>query len=247
MNFKIFKNFPELHYGISERKDGSMRIIGKAEQDKFVQGNRQRFLESRSIKGKVVVPRLMHSNNVVIVTQDNFSKTFEADGFITSSSSVFLTITVADCFPLYFYDPVQKVIGLAHAGWRGVGKNIVKNIVKMFVNSFNSKQKDILLGIGPGVRQCHFMVKQDVAQQFLKAEPEAAGGLRAYEQFIEKKGDGEYTINLEGIIMEQAKNEGVMNIEASRACTYCMADTYFSYRRDRPEILETMLAFIGRR
>ncbi len=247
MNFKIFKNFPELHYGISERKDGSMRIIGIAEQDKFVQENRQRFLEGCSIKGKVVVPHLTHSNKVVAVTQDNSSETFEADGFITSLPGIFLTITVADCFPLYFYDPIQKIVGLAHAGWRGVGRNIVKNVIRAFVKSFSSKPKDILLGIGPGIRQCHFTVKQDVAQQVLKAEPEAAGGLRAHEQFIEKKSDNEYAIDLEGIIMEQARNEGVVNIEASRACTYCMADTYFSYRRDKPEILETMLAFIGRR
>ena len=242
MDFKIFKNFPELHYGISEKKDGFMNVkpMGSPEEDLVAGENGQRFYEKNGIdSGKVFTPYLVHGNRVAIVSKNNLRERLRADCFVTSVPGIVLTVTVADCFPLYFYDPVRRAVGLAHAGWRGIVKNIVENAVQKFKEAFGSNPNDILLAIGPGIQKCHFTVKSDVIDSF-RDFPH----FQKYERFVTGGADL-YNVDLESIIKEQAKSVGVNKIESLSECTYCLSDRYFSYRRDKSDPLETMLAYLS--
>lgn len=235
MEFTIFKSFPELRYGLSKKKDGFMnvKISADPERHSIAAGNRKRFLDRRGVHSRVFTPYLVHGNEVAVISDKNWQEMIRADGFVTALPDLYLTITVADCFQIYLYDPVHQVVGLAHAGWRGVVKNIVKNMISVFRESFQSNPQEIFCALGPGIQKCHFVVRDDVINEF-----------REFSQFVEVNSDS-YTIDLPGIISYQAKKEGVSNIEISPQCTYCLADTYFSYRRDKPKIYEVMLAYIG--
>lgn len=180
----------------------------------------------------ICIPDLTHSSRIAVVREENCNDHLEADGLVTSEPNLFLVITVADCFPVYFYDPFCNAIGLLHVGWRGLIADIVPSMIQVLKNSFSSNPRELCLALGPGIQKCHFTVRDDVIGKFER-----------YQKFIKTR-NGDYGVDLEGIIIEQAREKGVRHIESSGLCTFCSANKYFSYRREKP-ILKTMLAFIG--
>jgi len=214
MKFLIFDGYPELEYGVSEKSDGAM---------KFDSLKRESYLFAPYVLAHVV-----HGTRVVVAHADNRGGVLpETDGLVTKENNIFLVITVADCFPVYFYDPRTKTIGLIHAGWRGISQNIVKETAKVLEKS-SADVKNLLAGIGPGIRECHFEVQEDIARLF---------------------GTKERFVNLSSIIQKQLIELGFRksNIEDSGECTYCLDQKYFSYRRDKPAQVEAMIAYIGRK
>lgn len=236
MKFKLLSKHTNLHYGMSERADGNLNLksSGDPGYDLRLKENRQKFFKKENIDGNVCLPFLMHGNDVIVVNEENYRERFKADGFITREKNMYLTLTGADCFLLYFYDPKKEVVGLAHSGWKGASMNIAQEMVFGFVNNFKSNPADIVMAISPGIQKCHFIVKQGVVQEFKK-----------YKEFIETIKDQEYYIDLLSIIKKQASKAGIKQVEASEECTQCNAEKYFSYRRDKPEFPDVMLAYIG--
>jgi YfiH family protein len=218
-----FKNFSGLKYGISEKSDGDLALAY----------DRRIFFERQGIDEKNIV-RLgqIHSATVVKVDYAHRGKIIpNADALVTSDRNLFLTVTVADCFPVYFYNPVLNSIGLAHSGWRGTVANIVGEAVKAIAGD----PADLIAGIGPGIQACHFEIKEDVLEKFAK-----------YPGAIIHR-DGKIFINLPNIITQQLTDAGVKtaNIENSGECTFCQKEKYFSFRRDRPKSVQAMIAYIG--
>jgi len=222
--FKIFSKHLNIIIAISEKKNGPM---------KFSPDNRENFLRKLGIEDKLTVKAgLVHENNVKVVSDEDAGKTIEkTDGLITADKSLFLTITVADCLPIFIFDSEKEIIGLIHGGWRGLAKNILAEAVK-------NLSKDILVGIGPGISQCHFEVKQDVLREF-----------KPYLKDTLLKRDGKLFLDLKKIAKLQLIDIGIKpeNIEISPECTFCLQNKYFSFRRDKPQKLQTMLALIGRK
>jgi YfiH family protein len=175
---------------------------------------------------------LVHQNKVAIVDGINESQVIpDCDALITDNNKYLLTVTISDCLPIYFYDSHKKVVAVAHAGWRGVVSGIAKEVINKFISHYNSKPSDIEVFIGPHIKDCHFEVKDDVASQFDKDDVV----IRDEKQYI----------NLAQVVSKQLKDLDVLNVSISHDCTYCLADKYFSYRRDNPLELETMIAYIG--
>jgi copper oxidase (laccase) domain-containing protein len=126
INFKIFQNSPELKYGISEKSDGSMKINPETKQ---TLANRAAFF-SRLGADKVFSAGLYHEKEVHIGTKRDAGKiVYGVDGLVTNNPGLYLTLTVADCFPVYFFDPKNQIVGIAHAGWRGILAGVIKNTV----------------------------------------------------------------------------------------------------------------------
>jgi hypothetical protein len=122
------------------------------------------------------------------------------------------------------------------AKFRNLAQNILESAIEIFKDEFKSNPQNILAGIGPGISQCHFEVKEDVVTKFKPFLPET---------LIRK--NGKMFLDLKKIAKIQLLNLGFKeeNIEINPACTYCLADKYFSYRRDHPKFPQTMLAVIG--
>ncbi|MFZ2310794.1 MAG: peptidoglycan editing factor PgeF [Patescibacteria group bacterium] len=219
-----FVNNQNLHLGISEKKDGPM---------KYSLESRLLFFRNNKLDDKIIVSAgLAHENKVVIVEDINESQIIpNCDALITNQNKYLLTVTISDCVPIYFYDSYKKVVALAHAGWRGVISEITKEVINKFISHYDSKPSDIEVFIGPHIKDCHFEVKDDVASQFNADD-------------IVVKGDKKY-INLAQVIGNQLIASGVSKISISPDCTYCLADKYFSYRRDNPLEVEAMIAYLG--
>ena len=100
MNFKVLDGYPNLKYGFSEKKDGLMKLFPDDRNSK----NRERFFESKKIPpNRVVSAHLAHGVNIEIVkNSDAAAIKPRTDGLATSEPNLFLTITGADCFAVFF-------------------------------------------------------------------------------------------------------------------------------------------------
>ena len=108
-----------------------------------------------------------HTTNVVVVKAEDKGKRFaETDGMITNVPGICLVTFYADCVPLYFVDPVKKVIGLSHSGWRGTVGKMGKVTVEKMTTEYDCNPKDILAAIGPSICQDCYEVSEDVIDCF---------------------------------------------------------------------------------
>ena len=122
---------------------------------------------------KMVRSNQTHTANVLEVDERYLGmgitrqRTYEdIDGLVTDRPGITLITTHGDCNPLYFYDPVRCVIGLAHSGWRGTLGEIAGEMIRKMHTHYDCVPSDILAGIGPGLCQDCFEVDEDVAEMF---------------------------------------------------------------------------------
>lgn len=214
---------------------------------------RERFFRGQGIDAsRVVSAEIVHGTKVEISTSQNHtdmrrpseigmrsnfgsaSVILGTDGLVTKEKNVFLSVTVADCLPVFFYDPVAEVIGIAHAGWRGIADGVIENTVATLIGC-GANQENLSVSLGPSIQKCHYEIRADILPRFAELE-----------KFIVRKG-GKIFADLPEIAKEQLQKSGVLvkHIETSSLCTFCESDTFFSYRRDKPQKIEAMVAVIG--
>ena len=149
----------------------------------------------------------------------------ECDGLITARPWIALAIRTADCVPLLFVDPVRRVIGVAHAGWRGTALRIASKMVDLFEKRFSSRLEDIVIAIGPAIGVCCYQVDAPVYAAFSSW----SGADRFFRPCPE---DGRWMLDLASAnrieLMERGAPEG--NILSAGYCTVCRRDLFFSHR-----------------
>ncbi|MEJ8554976.1 peptidoglycan editing factor PgeF [Tepidibacter sp. Z1-5] len=169
----------------------------------------------------------VHGNDVTIVGVNNIGNIEEADGIITNIADVPIMVFVADCVSIAFIDIENKVIGCAHAGWRGTYKEISSIIINKMKTIFKSKVENIKCIIGPAIGSCCYEVSYDLVEKFNTKFTNSNESL-----YIIK--DEKYYLDLfkinEFILMKNGiKRENIFN---SNLCTYCNENTFHSYRRE---------------
>lgn len=151
----------------------------------------------------------------------------DIDGLITNVPGIALTTFYADCVPLYFVDPVEKVIGLAHSGWRGTVKRMGECTIRKMSEEFGCKPENIKCCIGPSICQKCYEVSEDVAEEFYKEF-----GNDSKNFILEGKRKGKYQLDLweaNKTIFVQAGIK-IENIESSNICTCENSTWLFSHR-----------------
>ncbi len=237
----IFYNYPSLLSTFSTKTDGNMRIkpSGDLSVDSQAKNNRTNYFHKLGIDPALVVsPILEHGSNVIIVTKQDAGKTLHnADALITNAANIFLSITVADCMPIYIYDPSKKAIALVHAGWKGLAADIITKTITAMQSAYATNLEDLIVSIGPSICVEHYEVKNDVASKF-----------NNYAAAIIHKNDKIY-LNIQEIAKKQLLQLGIKpeNIEISSECTYGQSDKYFSFRRDGWNNSGPMVAVFGMR
>jgi YfiH family protein len=127
------------------------------------------------------------------------------DGLITNSKGVALFATYADCYPIVFWDPVTRSVGLAHAGWRGTVAGVAKAAVKAMHDEFGSAPENIRAGIGPGICGRCYEVGSEVALQF-------------DARFLTPSGD-RFLLDLAAANSDQLEESGVTEVHVLGLCT----------------------------
>ena len=240
--FKRLAEHPGIKHGCSTRVGGvsegwfsSMNLgFGRGDADENVLANYDRLCNAMGFsKEQVVLPDQVHDTVVRRATKADCGKgivkprDYECvDAQITNEPGVALAVFGADCVPVFFYDPVKKAIGTAHAGWRGTIGRIAEKTVQAMEREFGSKRSHIEAYIGISVCSDCYVVGGEVAERFLAEFPEATA------QSEEQKKDGTCQLDLWKVnrrILEQA---GVLpeNIVIGGVCTKCHSDVLFSHR-----------------
>jgi YfiH family protein len=244
--FDLFGDHPDLVATISKKTDGNCYggLTGYPDVDTATPANRNAFIARHNIqKGRLVSAALVHGGAVHFATtqtQEGGTMIPATDALFAHERNLFLSITTADCLPVFFFDPITKTFGLAHAGWRGLVAGIIPNTIRAMTRESGVRPENLLVGIGPGIGACHFEVQDDVAKQFA-----------IFPDAVVRRGDGAGAlfIDLKAVAREQllAAEIKATHLEISNECTYDLKDKYFSWRRDKPAAKETMMAVIGLR
>ena len=144
---------------------------------------------------------------------------FEADAIVTDIPGKFLAIQVADCQSVLIYDPVQKVVANVHSGWRGSINNIIGCTLRVMVDSFGCRSRNMVAGVGPSLGSC--------CAEFVNYKKEIP------EVFWKYKNDTHH-FDFWSISRDQLCEEGVLleNVDLSRMCTKCDSNHFFSFRRE---------------
>jgi polyphenol oxidase len=168
----------------------------------------------------IVFAKQRHENKIVLVTSNNMSKLPEADGLVTKEKNLALAITHADCQGAIFYDPENEIIGVAHAGWKGLVLDIYGAMVDFLTRS-GSKAENLKVCISPSLGPDHAEFK-NYKTEFPKS-------------FWSFESDKPHYFNLWEIARAKLRDAGVRdeNMEISEICTYCNPKDYFSYRREK--------------
>ncbi|PYZ97939.1 laccase [Alteribacter lacisalsi] len=163
------------------------------------------------------------------------------DGLYTTEPDILLTSMYADCVPLYFYDPERKIIGLAHAGWKGTAGNIAGHMLKAFEKE-GSKAEDIIAAVGPSISGGCYEVDNRVTDQ-LKHLP-----VNDLSKAAVSCGGDRFRLDLKEVNRQLLLAGGVREdrLFVSTYCTYSEEDLFFSYRRDKGRT-GRMMSFIGMR
>ena len=181
--------------------------------------------EANAPKGYIQVGHYQtHGTNIYSIRAEDVKgediKFEDSDGAITDVPGVLLTTMHADCTPIYFYDPVKRVIAMIHSGWKGTMLEIGRVTSNKMQEEFGCDPKDIIVHIGPSISQCCFEVDEDVYEMFT-------------DPVYVKKGV-KYYIDLKEYNTRMLMDTGIPreNISISEHCTCCEPELFSSYRYD---------------
>jgi YfiH family protein len=230
--------------GVSESPFGTLNC-GLHVNDKAVDviTNRERLAGALGIPFEAFTyAEQVHGNEIYVVTkaEQGWGRTSREmaiqakDGFITNEKGLVLCALFADCVPLFFYDPVQKVIGLAHAGWKGTVLNIAMSTITAMAHTFGSKPEDIQAVIGPSIGACCYEVDDVVADRVKGALVDTGAEPEVVMQVLMTKPENKYRLNLQQLNREFITKAGVLSshIEVTELCTSCSTDVFFSHRKE---------------
>ena len=237
LSYPMLEETGIVHHGFSTKLGGvskgcwaTMNIsTTRGDDPEDVEENQRRIARAIGVKPEdMTFTNQTHTTNVAVVRAEDKGRRFmETDGMITNVPGICLVTFYADCVPLYFVDPVKKVIGLSHSGWRGTVGKIGKVTVELMQKTYGSDPKDILTAIGPSICQDCYEVSEDVIVKFQKSFEE-----KYWPELFYQKENGKYQLNLwkaNELVFEEA---GILkkHIAVTNVCTHCNPDILFSHR-----------------
>ncbi len=232
--------FPERTGGVSQGLRSSLNLGVRWGDDKdHVETNRRLLAEHAGYDpSQLQVTRHVHGTNVWRVGEP-LPEGAEFDGLVTDQVGPVLGAFAADCIPMVFADPVARVAGAAHAGWRGTVHGVAPRVIERMVE-LGAKPSQIRVALGPSIGACCFEVGPEVVDEFRAALGDLPG--------LVVKGPHKDHIDLRVATRAFLERAGVApeNVDDRPPCTRCEGDRFFSYRRDGKEG-GVHMAFIGLR
>ena len=232
-----FDQWSGLKHGMFTRKGGvsaapwsSLNLGGSVgDTPEAVRDNHELIYESLHLPSdKVCSVWQVHSAVVIVATGPVPGQHWitQADGMITNCLDTPLIMRFADCTPLLFHDPVQRVIGIAHAGWRGTVAGVGANTVREMVQTYGCKPHNIQAGIGPSISRERYQVGEVVVEA-VQAYFGTTDGL------IERDAtDGTAYFDLWAANRLDLERVGVGQIEIMGLCTAQHTDEFYSHRAE---------------
>ncbi len=208
--------------GVYEGLNGG---IGSKDDPANIVENRRRMAEQMGVMPEHLLSvHQIHSPDAVVATGPWQSETRpRADGIVTRTEGIAIGVTAADCGPILFADPSARVIGAAHAGWKGALTGIIESTIEG-MEQLGADRSGMVAAIGPLIRQHSYEVGSEFVERFLDADAENA------VFFIPSVRSGHSMFDLAGFIRMRLENAGVLMIDDIGVDTYS-DERFYSYRR----------------
>jgi YfiH family protein len=161
----------------------------------------------------VVWLRQVHGS--AVADMDSIRETVEADAAIARRPGVVCAVRVADCMPVLFTDEAATVVGIAHAGWRGLASGILENTIEKIA------ARHLMAWMGPAIGPRVYEVGEDVREAF-----------PGYAHAFVATRPGHWNLDLYAVARAKLQARGVSRIFGGGFCTYSEPERFFSYRRD---------------
>jgi YfiH family protein len=167
----------------------------------------------------------IHSPEVVVAeTPWAVAERPRADAIVTRVPHLAIGVSTADCGPVLMADPQARVIGAAHAGWRGALTGVIERTLST-MEKFGAKRSRIVAAAGPMIRQPNYEVGQDLMDRFVAVEPNTVRFFKPATR------PGHAMFDLPGYVVSRLRRAGVEAIEDVGLCTYADPAQFYSYRR----------------
>jgi len=167
----------------------------------------------------------IHSPDVVVAEKPwPQSQRPRADAIVTQVPGLAIGISTADCGPVLFADPQARVLGAAHAGWRGAFGGVIESTLAA-MEKLGADRTRVVAAAGPMISQPNYEVGQELVDRFLAAEP-------ANDRFFAPATrPGHAMFDLPGYVVARLQAAGVRHVENLAVCTYGNPAQFYSYRR----------------
>ena len=199
--------------------------IGSQDDPANVVENRRRIAERMGVApARLLTLYQTHSPDAVVATGpwEGTSRP-RADAIVTRTAGLAIGVTAADCGPILLVDPTARVIGAAHAGWKGALTGILESTIAA-MEKLGAERSGTVAAIGPLIRQHSYEVGGEFVERFMAADAENA------LYFIPSAREGHAMFDLAGFIRTRLENAGVLMIDDVGVDTYS-DPRFYSYRR----------------
>ena len=212
---------PGLVHGFSTRRGGvslppydSLNLgLNTDDRPESIEENVRRFCGAMGIRReRIAFTKQVHGDRVQAVHASGV--VVDTDALITDTPGLILAVQVADCVPVFLFDPVRKAAGIAHAGWKGSVLGIAAKAILSMSESFGSRPENLQACIGPSIGPCCYEVGAEMVERF---PPEYLNGNKL----------DLWRYNLDLLIRTGIQSA---NATVSGLCTRCQTDWFFSHR-----------------
>lgn len=224
---------PGLHHAFFSREGGvSDGIyaglnggIGSHDDPVRVAENRRRMAVALRVRpDRFLTVFQIHSPDVVVASHPwDTANRPKADAIVTSTEGLAIGVTAADCGPILLADAKARVIGAAHAGWKGALSGVIESTIAA-MERLGAERANILAAIGPMIRQHSYEVGDEFVERFIEADAENA------LYFLPAAREGHAMFDLAGFIRMRLATAGVPVVDDTGIDTYS-DERFFSYRR----------------
>ena len=190
-----------------------------------VNDSRERVLENRKIlKVHYDLPAepvwINQTHSSKCVDASSIEKTVDADASYSSRPGIVCAIMTADCLPVFVSKKDGSMVGVAHAGWRGLVSGVIENLV----SSFKSDGEDLVVHLGPAISKNYFEVGEEVRKLYLSKN-------MRFKRSFSMKNNKNY-LDLYDAAKVVLEGFQIKSISGGNRCTYKESSDFFSYRRD---------------
>ena len=200
--------------------------VGSADNAAHVAENRARMAAALGVEPRCLVTAYQIHSPQVIVAEKPWPADArpQADGIVTRTPALAIGVSTADCGPVLFAEPQARIIGAAHAGWRGALTGVLEATIAA-MEQLGAARERIRAALGPMIRQANYEVGPDLMERFAAEDSESASF------FAPATRPGHALFDLPGYIAARLRRAGLAHVEDLNACTYADAARFFSYRR----------------
>ncbi|TGT75313.1 peptidoglycan editing factor PgeF [bacterium M00.F.Ca.ET.159.01.1.1] len=197
---------------------------GSSDDQTLVAENRRRVAAWMGVPADhLLTAHQVHSPDVVVAREPFAGPRPKADAIVTDRPGIAIGASTADCGPVLFADAEARVIGAAHAGWKGAFTGVLENTVTA-MEGLGARRERIVAVLGPSIGPDNYEVGPEFVTRFVEAD---AGNHR---YFSPSKTTGHSMFDLNQYTIDRLRKAGV-SAEGLGRCTYAEEDLFFSYRR----------------